>query len=162
MREGVVAVVPLLALGGDRVEAGVDDAQRVDAHRLGRRRQERLGAADLNPIGPVRRDDVGLQRVRDGGVHHDGVDVDHRADRVEVHGRALLRDRHGEHRVGKLAREHAVRECLHPGGRGPLTDADRDDTGPEQQHVAAFEPGLVVVAAAVEPADAPANRGWCR
>jgi hypothetical protein len=27
-REGVVAVVPLLALGGDRVEPGVDGAQR--------------------------------------------------------------------------------------------------------------------------------------
>ena len=41
--EGVVAVVPLLALGGDRVEAGVDLVQRVDLHRLGSGHQERLG-----------------------------------------------------------------------------------------------------------------------
>src|SRR3954454_9859893 len=40
-RQGVVAVVPLLALGGDRVEAGVDLVQGVDAHRLGRGHQER-------------------------------------------------------------------------------------------------------------------------
>src|SRR5687767_5356163 len=32
--EGVVAVVPLLALGGDRVEAGVDLVEGVDLHRL--------------------------------------------------------------------------------------------------------------------------------
>src|SRR4051794_6666658 len=31
-REGVVAVIPLLTFGRDRVESGVDDAQRVDAH----------------------------------------------------------------------------------------------------------------------------------
>ena len=43
----VVAVVPLLAFGGHRVEAGVDVVQRVDLHRLGRRDQERLGRGDL-------------------------------------------------------------------------------------------------------------------
>src|SRR3954463_11668210 len=41
--ERVVAVVPLLAFRGHRVEAGVDDAQRVDAHRFGRSDEERLG-----------------------------------------------------------------------------------------------------------------------
>ena len=42
--EGVVAVVPLLALGGDRVEPGVDHPQPVDAHRGGRGDDERLRA----------------------------------------------------------------------------------------------------------------------
>ena len=46
-RQGVVAVVPLLALGGDRVEAGVDLVQRVDLHRLGGGDQERLGVGDV-------------------------------------------------------------------------------------------------------------------
>src|SRR3712207_6664925 len=44
--EGVVAVVPLLALGGDRVETGVDHPQPVDAHGGGRGLEEGCRAAD--------------------------------------------------------------------------------------------------------------------
>src|SRR3954447_24428091 len=41
-RQRVVAVIPLLAFGRHRVETGVDDAQRVDAHRLCCGDEERL------------------------------------------------------------------------------------------------------------------------
>ena len=73
------------------------------------------------------------------GIHDDGVDVDHRADRVQVHRRALLGDRHGEHRVGELSLEHRPGQPLDSGGGGPLPDPDRDHAGREQQHVAAFD-----------------------
>src|SRR5690606_39314641 len=48
-RQGVVAVVPLFAFGGDHVRAGVDDAQFADAHGLGGGGQERVGAAHGDP-----------------------------------------------------------------------------------------------------------------
>ena len=53
--EGVVAVVPLLALGGDRVEPGVDHPQAVDAHRGGGGHDERLrpGHGQLDVLGVV-------------------------------------------------------------------------------------------------------------
>ena len=63
--QGVVAVVPLLALGGDRVEAGVDLVQRVDAHRLGGRDQERLGVGDVQH--------QVARRSRRRSLHRDGV-----------------------------------------------------------------------------------------
>ena len=88
------------------------------------------------------------QRVGDVGVHHDRVDVDHRADGVEVHGRALLRDRHGEHGVGEPVGEDLPGQPLDAGRRRPLPDADGDHAGREQQHVAALD---VLAPPAVDP-----------
>src|SRR3954468_10521416 len=48
-REGVVAVVPLLTFGRDRVESGVDYPQRVDAHRLRGGDQEWFRRVDAQP-----------------------------------------------------------------------------------------------------------------
>ena len=62
------------------------------ASRNGRARETRR-----SPLSLV--DGVGGQGVRHGRVHDDLVDVDHRADRVEVHRGALLRDRHRQHGV---------------------------------------------------------------
>ena len=69
--QGVVAVVPLLALGGDRVEAGVDLVQGVDLHRLGGRDQEVLGLGDVqlelgSPSAPV--DGVTAYAVRESAT----------------------------------------------------------------------------------------------
>ena len=140
-REGVVAVVPLLALGGDRVEAGVDLVQGVDLHRLGGGHQERLGVRDAagRRRRRPRRDRVGGQVVGDVGVHHDLVDVDHRAHGVEVHGGALLRDGYGEHGVRGSVREDLAGQPLDARGRRTLADADGDDARRQQQHVAALE-----------------------
>ena len=144
-RQGVVAVVPLLPLGGDRVEAGVDPVHRVDAHGRGRGDQERLGLADLEDQVAVglgvagRPDRVGHQRVGHVGVDDHLVDVDQRADRVEVHGRAFLRDRYGEHRVREVGLEALPGQPLDAGRRGPLADPDRDHARREQQHVAALD-----------------------
>ncbi len=93
----------------------------------------------MSPSRPDAGDGVGLQAVGHVGVHHDLVDVDHRAHRVEVHGGALLRDRYGQHGVGQVGGEHLAREPLGTRGRGALADADGDDAGREQQYVAALD-----------------------
>ena len=84
-------------------------------------------------------DGPGDQGVGDGGVHDHRVDVDHRADRVQVHRRPLLGDGDDEHRVRQPAGEHPPGEALGPAGRRPLADAHRHDALGEQQHVAALE-----------------------
>ena len=99
---------------------------------------------------------VGAQRVGDVGVHHDLVDVDHRADRVEVHGGPLLRDRHGEHGVREVGVEDLAGQPLDAGGRRPLADADRDHARREQQDVAALD---VLVVPAVDLAGARGTAG---
>ena len=144
-RERVVAVVPLLALGGHRVQAGVDDPQLRDLHRGGGGAQERLRARHTG-LG----DHVGLERVRDRRVHDDGVAVDHRADGVEVHRGAVLGDRDREHRVRLAGGEQPLRERLHAGRRGALADADREHARGEHEHVAALEPRAALGVAAVE------------
>src|SRR4029453_3334860 len=45
-RQRVIAVVPLLAFGCDRIKAGVNHAQGIEAHRLGGGDEERLWALD--------------------------------------------------------------------------------------------------------------------
>ena len=60
------------------------------------------------------------QRVDDVRIHHHRVDVDHRAHRVEMHLRPLLRDRHGQHGVRQIIVEQAARQRLRAGRRGPL------------------------------------------
>ena len=66
------------------------------------------------------------------GYITDRVDVDHRAHRVQVHLRALLRDRHGQHRVGQIVVEQAARQRFRARRRGPLPHADRNDTRRQQ------------------------------
>ena len=103
-------------------------------------------------------DREGAEVVGHVGVDDDGVDVDHRDDRVEVHRGALLRDRHGQHGVGELGAQHLAREPLEPGRRGALADTDGHDAGGQQQDVAALE---VLEVRAVQRAATPAKRGWC-
>ena len=79
------------------------------------------------------------QVVGDVRIHHDLVDVDHRAHGVEVHRGPLLRDRHGEHGVRVTVGEDLAGQALDTGGRRTLPDADGDDTRPEQQDVATLE-----------------------
>ena len=73
------------------------------------------------------------------GIHHDGVDVDHRADRVEVHLSALLGNRDGQDGVRQTVVEETARQRLRTGWRGPLPDADGDHPRRQQQHVAALD-----------------------
>jgi hypothetical protein len=165
-RQRVVAVVPLLAFGGDRVEAGVDDPEPVDPHRLGRRVQERPGRPDHRLTVEARRHRVRPEGVRDVGIHHHGVDVDHRADGVEVHGGALLGDRHRQDRVGQAGGEDPAGQPLGTGRGGALAHPDRQHVRGQQQHVAAldaFQARLVEQLGAGEArvvgVDGPGQRG---
>ena len=66
------------------------------------------------------------------GYITDRVDVDHRAHRVEVHLRALLRDRHRQHGVRQVVVEQAARQRFRARGRGPLPYPDGDHPGCQQ------------------------------
>ena len=72
-------------------------------------------------------------------VHHDGVGVDHGADRVEVHRRALLRDRHRQHGVRDASRKHLSCKPFDACGRGALACPDREHAPSEHQHVATLD-----------------------
>ena len=149
--QGVVAVVPLLALGGHRVEAGVDQPQPVDAHG-------RAAAASRNGCGRLdrparRRRRVGpvsaASRCGDVGVHHHRVDVDHGADGVQVHGGPVLVDRHGQHGVRQAQRRTPSGPVARhrPGVvRSPTPTASTPSA--RAQHVAALE---VLLLPAVDP-----------
>ena len=98
-REHVRAVRPLLALLVDRIGAAAEDGNEVDAQRRERREQ-------VVPRGPrdLARREVGLVHVRLlGAAREDHRPVaetlagrDAREHRVEVHRRALRRNRHDE------------------------------------------------------------------
>jgi hypothetical protein len=109
---------------------------------------------------------VGDQRVGDVGVHHDCVDVDHRADGVQVHGRPFLRDRHGQHGVGEAALEDASRQSLDARRRGALANPHCQHAGGEKQHVATldvFQARLVHASGAGEARVVGVDRaGECR
>ena len=85
--DDVVAVVPLLAGGLERVAAGGDHAQRVDLERrldrLHHPAVERLGHRDLGVVAGADRPHAGA--VDDVGEERHRVAVDHRQHRVEVH-----------------------------------------------------------------------------
>jgi hypothetical protein len=144
-RQRVVPVVPLLALGGNRVEAGVDAMQGVDVHRLGCGNQERLRRCHLEldvtwqPVDALPRNRVRHQCVGHVGIHHDLVCVDHRQHGVEVHGGSLLRDRHRQHRVRQVGGEHPTGETLGSSRRGSFADSNGQHSWGQQQHVATFD-----------------------
>jgi hypothetical protein len=82
--EDVVAVVPLLALGLEAVAAGGEEAQGVDLQ--GRRdRGEELVLAGHPHAVAVRGQREADQRVAQLRVDREGIAVDHRHHRVEVH-----------------------------------------------------------------------------
>ena len=83
----------------------------------------RSPSASTSPVGVHREGD---ERVGDVGVDDHLVGVDERADRVEVHGRALLRDRYGEHGVREAGPEALPGQPLDTRRRGALADPDRD------------------------------------
>ena len=124
---------------------GVDHPHLADVQRARRGGEERLALADA-----ARLDHVGLERVGERRVHDHGVAVDHRADGVEVHRRAVLGDRDREHGVRRAGQEQPLGERLDPGRARALADADGEHAGREHEHVAALEPRLVGGAAAVE------------
>ena len=91
-RDDVVAVVPLLALGLERVAAGLDHAHLADAERLAHQLGQRaLLLLDDEIVGGVTGPDrPGARAAHDLREQRDEVAVAHRDDRVEVHVAARL------------------------------------------------------------------------
>ena len=79
---------------------------------------------------------MGREREGQGGVHDDGVHIDHGADGVQV----AIRCAHWncEDGVGKAGIKHSARQPLNPGGGRPAPHADRHHARGQQQHVAAL------------------------
>ena len=82
---------------------------------------------------------MGAKVVGHRRVDHDGVDVDHRDDRVEVHRGAFLGDRHGKHDLGEAALQRLAGEALEAGRSRTFADSDGEDARRQQQDVAALE-----------------------
>ena len=92
--EHVVAVVPLLALGLVLVAAGLEQPEPRHVERAGDRRRRGRPRAPRRVPSVRRRDAEADQLVADLRVDREGVTVDLRHDRVEVHARPLRGHRH--------------------------------------------------------------------
>ena len=88
------------------------------------------------------------QLMRNVRIHQHRVDIDHGADGVQMHGGAILTDRHDQHRTRKSQLERRTRQTLRAGGMSSFANPHRQHAVGQGQDVAALQ---VLLAPAVNP-----------
>src|SRR4051794_10699672 len=126
-RDDVVAVVPLIALGLERVAACGDDTKALEAERVCHLVDERpVGQRHVDPAVAVAPVEDRQDLVDHGLVDRDEVAVAERENGVEMHCSALARHERADDESRGACTEEVLRKDAHRarGAALPLTDED--------------------------------------